>query len=204
MEEGRKTTVRRVQIYGVPYFKDNRQFLYKELKKKKKYNGKSVGSIVGVLSYIDNRPIVLKKRVNVTYESKSGKCVAICTNLDTLDDLFNVFEKTADKSLLGKLYKSDLEVIKQIEDIEEPTVFEAARLMLAVREVTVIKSLLTNQPLPISPITCCVCKKEDFDSNFKKCGDCKRMYFCSSECNKLAWPIHKKDCKEMMCYEKWF
>ena len=201
MEEARKAIVKRVQINGVPYLKDNRHFLYKELKKKKKG---PAGTIVGIVVNYDDKPFVLKKRVNVNYISKSGKHIEVCTSLDTLDDLFTVFKKTADKSLLGKLYKSDLEVIKQIEVIEEPTVFEAARLMMAVREVTVICSLLTDQPLlNISPITCSVCKKTDFDSTFKKCGGCKSVYFCSSECNKLAWAEHKKHCKEIMCYEKW-
>ena len=28
----------------------------------------------------------------------------------------------------------------------------------------------------------------------KKCGRCKEAYYCSRECQKWAWPVHKKHC----------
>ncbi len=39
---------------------------------------------------------------------------------------------------------------------------------------------------------CIACNKTD---NLKRCGRCKRVYFCNVTCQRTAWPHHKKDCK---------
>ena len=200
MEETKMATVKRVQIYGVPYFKDHREFLYKE--KKKKINGNSVGDLVGVFVNINGKPAVLKKRVNLVYTSKSNKIIEICTSLDTLDDLVSLYEG-ANKKAIGLLYQTSLKIIREVELIEYPTVDQAYNLIRAVRSVIVTTSVLTNQPIQVSCITCSYCKEVDIDSTFKKCGDCKKVYFCSSECNKRAWSEHKMYCKEIMCREEW-
>lgn len=42
-----------------------------------------------------------------------------------------------------------------------------------------------------SSSSCSVCGKTDA----KLCSRCKKSYFCSQECQKRAWPQHKKACK---------
>ncbi len=39
---------------------------------------------------------------------------------------------------------------------------------------------------------CRVCRKES--SNIKKCSKCKCAYYCSTNCQKKDWSIHKKNC----------
>ena len=39
---------------------------------------------------------------------------------------------------------------------------------------------------------CCVCQAR---SNTKKCSGCYSAWFCGLECQKKAWPEHKKECK---------
>ena len=31
----------------------------------------------------------------------------------------------------------------------------------------------------------------------KKCSACKMVSYCNEECQKMHWPVHKKDCQEM-------
>jgi hypothetical protein len=35
----------------------------------------------------------------------------------------------------------------------------------------------------------------DNKSATKRCKGCKTVYFCNADCQKKAWPIHKKHCK---------
>lgn len=35
----------------------------------------------------------------------------------------------------------------------------------------------------------------DNKSAGNRCAGCKHVYFCNAECQKKAWPIHKKHCK---------
>lgn len=32
-------------------------------------------------------------------------------------------------------------------------------------------------------------------TTFKKCSRCKKVYYCSKECQKRHWPTHKLSCK---------
>jgi hypothetical protein len=34
------------------------------------------------------------------------------------------------------------------------------------------------------------------DEPYKRCGQCKQAKYCGSECQKAAWPIHKKSCQK--------
>jgi ankyrin repeat protein len=40
---------------------------------------------------------------------------------------------------------------------------------------------------------CAACKKEN---STKKCGQCKKVYYCSRECQQENWPAHKLICRE--------
>lgn len=41
--------------------------------------------------------------------------------------------------------------------------------------------------------TCAACGEKNPS---KKCGNCKGVGYCSRECQKAHWPIHKKTCKK--------
>ena len=45
-------------------------------------------------------------------------------------------------------------------------------------------------------IHCVQCPKTEFDckSRFQKCGGCKSMSYCSTECQRLHWQCHKNSC----------
>tara|TARA_Y100000389_G_C17386570_1_gene477372 strand:- start:108 stop:1124 length:1017 start_codon:yes stop_codon:yes gene_type:complete len=45
--------------------------------------------------------------------------------------------------------------------------------------------------------SCNVCAKTRDDDTFLCCNQCKRIYYCSVECQKEGWPIHKRICKEI-------
>lgn len=36
---------------------------------------------------------------------------------------------------------------------------------------------------------------EKKDTQFRKCGDCERRFYCSRECSALDWALHKDECK---------
>jgi len=44
---------------------------------------------------------------------------------------------------------------------------------------------------------CQVCKKlpPDPDKPWSKCGQCKKVSYCSKKCQEQDWPNHKKSCK---------
>jgi len=42
---------------------------------------------------------------------------------------------------------------------------------------------------------CAACGKSDDD--LKKCGGCKQVKYCNQNCQKLHWPKHKKECKQL-------
>ena len=45
----------------------------------------------------------------------------------------------------------------------------------------------------------CICgKKEDTAFEFKRCGRCKIVRYCSPECQKKDWEFHKKSCKGLI------
>jgi len=194
----RKLQVTRFQHDGVDYLKDDRGFLFESRDTTGIYQGRVVGTVLNV----NDTTVVLKKRVYLVYlNTKIGR-IEICSDLTNVYDLLMTYEK-ANKETLWKVYNDGLKIIKEIKVIQEPTVNEAYRLVMATRSVIVITSILTNTPILMCFVACGGCKKEDVDSSFKKCGGCKKVYYCSSECNKLAWTEHKKVCKELLCCEKW-
>jgi hypothetical protein len=201
MEEPRKEKVIRIQCDGVSYVKNSRGFLWNE-KKNKEGKPYSVGYPVAYVRKIDDKYYIFKKRVNLVFTTKQGKYMEITSSLETLDDLIRTYERS-DKSAVLMAYKTAKRIINEITMLESPTVDEAYKLIMAVRSSLVISSIITDIELPICCVTCSVCKKEDKDSTFKKCGACKKVYYCSSECNKLAWAEHKKVCKAIMCCEEW-
>ena len=45
--------------------------------------------------------------------------------------------------------------------------------------------------------SCYCCKTfEEQPHTFQKCSGCKSVWYCSVQCQKTHWKIHKKDCKE--------
>jgi len=146
--------------------------------------------------------IIFKKRVNLIYRSKKQGDITICTNLDTLLGLIEVYGN-ANKNTQLTIYKDALKIISEIELIDDLTVEDGYRLIMAVRSVIVLQHLIAKTTIVVTFVTCSTCKKADVDSSFKKCGGCKKVYYCSSECNKVAWEEHKKVCRAMMCCEKW-
>lgn len=40
---------------------------------------------------------------------------------------------------------------------------------------------------------CCMCGSEE---ETKRCGTCHNVFYCSDECQKKNWKIHKKTCKK--------
>jgi len=43
--------------------------------------------------------------------------------------------------------------------------------------------------------SCSQCLKPNSDDTFRRCSKCKAVWYCSQECQKLAWPQHKTTCK---------
>ncbi|KAJ7792398.1 hypothetical protein B0H14DRAFT_2931313 [Mycena olivaceomarginata] len=44
--------------------------------------------------------------------------------------------------------------------------------------------------------TCATCyKAETKELKYQRCGACQKPAYCSKECQKKAWPTHKKTCK---------
>ena len=52
-----------------------------------------------------------------------------------------------------------------------------------------------SQELTNSKMFCSACKSSD---NLSKCGGCKVMHYCSKECQRSDWKIHKSFCKEIV------
>jgi len=201
MEEPRRVKVNRVQVNGILYVKNSKGFLWKE-KKNKEGKSFAVGGPVAYHRKVGNTHLIFKKRVNLVYKTTQGKHIEITSSLDTLEDLFTTYQHS-NKHRLMMVYGISKGIINEVTNIENPTVNEAYKLVRAVRASVVITSILANTELPTAFITCSVCKKEDINSTFKKCGCCKRVYYCSSDCNKVAWAEHKKVCRAMMCCENW-
>ena len=184
-------------VYGINYFRDIIGFVYE----RGTLNVKAFVVEVCMSGRIEQ--IILKKRVNLIYRSKKQGDITICTSLDTLLGLVGVYGN-ANKETLWTIYKDALKIVSEIELIDEPTVEEGYRLIMAARSVVVLQHLIAKTPtMPVSYVTCSTCKTPDFDSSFKKCGGCKKVYYCSSDCTRVAWEEHKKVCRAMMCCEKW-
>ncbi|ORY79294.1 hypothetical protein BCR35DRAFT_96635 [Leucosporidium creatinivorum] len=43
----------------------------------------------------------------------------------------------------------------------------------------------------------CMERRTDPEKRLKACGRCKQAYYCSKECQKLAWPEHKRFCSRV-------
>lgn len=59
----------------------------------------------------------------------------------------------------------------------------------------------TPTPTPINPVQtapvekCALCgKKETETLKLKRCGACKKIKYCSGECQKKDWHTHKQTC----------
>lgn len=66
------------------------------------------------------------------------------------------------------------------------------------QQTFVSNSLLASKTCIIFPKTreCLQCKEPEKTSNkFKKCGACKTVYYCGTNCQKLDWKRHKVFCK---------
>ena len=190
--EQRRVVVRRIQINGVGLLKDGKGFVYNE----------KTNKVVGLYVKDDRGESYYKKRLSLRYESKKGQ-MNINTYVSTLQELFIEYEKE-DKKVLLVIYNKALKDISEIESIElGPTVEQYQELIIAVRLVIVLRAILASAPPSIDYTNCAVCKTPDFDSSFKKCGNCKKMYYCSSDCTKVAWAEHKKVCNQLMCCEEW-
>ena len=48
---------------------------------------------------------------------------------------------------------------------------------------------------------CVACKKK-FEQNKKRCSACKKVYYCSVECQRNHWGEHKKICKKLSFVKK--
>jgi len=56
-------------------------------------------------------------------------------------------------------------------------------------------SLPPQQQANITLKQCNGCKKQETQQNqFQRCGKCKKVYYCSKECQRRDWPNHKKTC----------
>ncbi|XP_051157746.1 uncharacterized protein LOC127279442 [Leptopilina boulardi] len=47
------------------------------------------------------------------------------------------------------------------------------------------------------PNICHVCNCHDNEVPLKKCGNCKMIYYCSQDHQRLHWPLHKEFCKHV-------
>ena len=47
-------------------------------------------------------------------------------------------------------------------------------------------------------IQCAKCRvmAQDGESSFKRCSKCRMIYYCSSECQREHWAIHRKECQQ--------
>lgn len=45
--------------------------------------------------------------------------------------------------------------------------------------------------------SCVVCEK--IEAKNKKCGWCRKVFYCSPECQKLDWAKHKAFCNKLRC-----
>ena len=51
--------------------------------------------------------------------------------------------------------------------------------------------------LDVSKRICGWCgKTEEMAGDFEKCGNCRKVSYCSTECKDLAWPEHKASCRK--------
>ncbi len=48
-------------------------------------------------------------------------------------------------------------------------------------------------------ITVCICeKREKYPHEFKQCSQCKKVRYCSVECQAKHWPVHKANCNKLI------
>jgi hypothetical protein len=185
-----------IVVDNINYFRDGYGFVYE----RGTLNLKAFIVEVCISDRIEQ--VVFEKRVNLIYRSKKRGDITICTSLVTLEGLVEAY-RDANKETQWTIYKDALKIVSEIELIDEPTVEEGYRLIMAARSVVVIQHLITKTSMPVSYVTCMTCKTPDLNSSFKKCGGCKKVYYCSSDCTRVAWEEHKKVCRAMMCCEKW-
>ena len=50
--------------------------------------------------------------------------------------------------------------------------------------------------------TCYQCDKRVELSGLKICGGCGIAQFCSSDCQKMCWPVHKEDCETLSSFSR--
>jgi hypothetical protein len=190
-------TLTRGIFNGREYFKDEMGFLYKVKNDEQKLLAK-------MLINIDDNQLILKKRVTLIFTNKNGGKMDIITNITTLYRLLGTYETYHKKTLLS-LYKDALKLISNYDETAESILITDFRnYAVAMRSVIILRFILAKSPLPITHIRCGYCYKKDIKSTFKKCGCCKKVYYCSSECNKMGWIEHKHMCKQLASIGNWW
>jgi len=99
---------------------------------------------------------------------------------------------------------------KQIRNDPTPVCFDGSRCwkfalscvhetMIALSDIFEGGSISTLMPERTSLKRCGYCAKADVidGDTLKKCGTCKVVRYCSSECQAADWPNHKKVCKHI-------
>lgn len=60
------------------------------------------------------------------------------------------------------------------------------------------KTFTKKSVLAMSTTNCNRCGKPANENNpLKKCSACRKAWYCSSECQKMDWPAHKKGCRHL-------
>ena len=81
---------------------------------------------------------------------------------------------------------SDVRVVNHVKPVCEPGICEA------VAEQVLIDDNFPGQDMNHGIHHCEQCSKVD---HAKKCSRCRKVYYCSKQCQQLHWPQHKPNCK---------
>lgn len=101
-----------------------------------------------------------------------------------------------DSSLFTKYYELGLESEKETLKIYQAQYLNmesktSLQMLIQTKQITKQTKQLTLQSSQNQKV-CAVCKKKE---NLKSCSRCKKVHYCSVECQKKDWNTHKQDCK---------